>query len=800
MLGNYLKVLFRSSTRNLNHFLFKILGLVLGITAATTLILYINNEESFDLFFSEPENLYRATTYFKSGDQEVKWAITNGHLVNVLRDQLSEVKDATKAQSIQSQETFLFDQTHYSIPERQGFYTDGNFLEVLDFKLIYGTAESALSDPNSMVITRSFAERYFSTIDAAQGQTITWLARNGDNTTLQITGILENIPSNSHIKFDYLLSGSTREGWESLDDPVRGGFPTYVYFRTHAPADLAQIQQNLDSAVADVYRFRVKFPIQPVTDIHFNADNLFEHTQSANEDFVTLLKVVVLFIIVLTIVNYVILVNAEQMDRMKENAIRKTLGSSRFRTFGQHLLESVFLCLFSSLIALLLIKFSLAILYPQWFGNSLTMNNTEMMIWVMIIGSVGLGMISGILPAMQLSGKEVVDIFKQQQISGQSRLNLRNVLIVVQFSLTIAIFNGSILVINQLNYLRNKDVGFERELVINIPRSANVTEAGWTSIKQKLNNQTFVTGVGTVIYEFLSDYNASGFRLVGVSNDTSSIRAQINYIDEGLIPTMGLQLIYGRNYIPGEVSDSLGIIVNRAAIDHLGLALDELDGIQVLFPLFDNEPGKIVGVLENFHYQGFDKEIAPVMFLLRRNWFYEQNMLVKVNTQDFSEAIAQIQLQWDEADIDSPFEYQFIDSTFEQMILAEKQQASLITSFGVLSMIIAILGMLGVVKHSANKKRKDIGVKKVFGASVSMVLIGINRYFITLIAIAFVIGIPLTMWAADQWLQNFAYHIDLGWNTFLLSGIIIIAIAMVVITMQSYDAAKANPADVLKEE
>ncbi|MGD1894789.1 MAG: ABC transporter permease [Cyclobacteriaceae bacterium] len=796
MLRNYLTIAFRQISKYSYSSVLNISSLVLGISCFVIILLFVRHELSYDQFHQHADRTWRITTQFEQDGQEVKWAITNGYLASLLPEQVPEVEKATKAQVVQAELALQADNSYFTVPENSGFFVDANFLDVLGFEIVAGNPTTMLNEPNSIVLTESLALKYFGTKDVV-GETIVWASFNGR--TLAVTGVLKDLPRNSHMQFDYLLPGTTLPYWPRFSDPKKGGFPVYVYFVTRPEISEQNLRSNIAEVTAQGYPHlkTFQFPIQKLTDIYFNADNLFEHTKKGNRNFIRILTLVAFFILIIAGINYVIARTATSVRRANEMGVRKTLGSSQKSLIVQLLSESLLLSLLAGVFSIMVTEFLFRYVLASWFGIELSLLDRPIWIPLLLTLSLALGLLAGLFPAWKISSLPTNKILRKELTLTRDKVfSIRSTLIMLQFVFTIILIAGSIVVLKQLHFLKNKDVGYDKEAVINISRASGIESARWNYFKETIRQETGVTNVGATRYKFFSDYKASGIKVVNqATNDTLSVRVQYNVVDYDFIPTMNMRIVEGRNFSRDYATDTAAIIINEAAKKYLGLK--NAVGQEVLNPAGGpNE--KIIGVVNDFHFQNFNQEIIPIVLRLEPET--SNNLLVRVNAQSWQQTLAQLERRWQESDIIVPFEYSFLDDWFEKMIEKETQQSRLITMFTVLAIVIAALGLLGLISYTTQQKKKEIGIRKVHGASVKHILALINQRFLVLYVVALVVAVPLSAYGINQWLQNFAYRVQISVVDYLLTAILMLIIVIATISFQSAKAASTNPVDTLRNE
>ncbi len=804
MLQSFFTIAIRNLRRDVFGTLLYFLLLVVGISSFAIISIIYDNEISYDQFLNDANKVYRATTYLKRGDQEVKWAVTNGHLATIIEDNVPEVEVATKFQTIQTSQVFKIGDQKFDIPKLEGFYTDPDFFEVLDYSLLYGNQATALTEPNSIVLSRTYAERFFNTADVV-GETLEVEFSGGSSLVLKVTGVLQDIPFNSHLQFNILISGNTFDSWPVYDDPVRGGFPVHVYFKTRLVIDdhtaLAQkIQQTADQEYeALLGRSRaIKFPIQPLSDIHFNADNLFEAGKPGNLLFTRILIAVGIIILVIATINFSILYTAKSLVRAKEIGIRKTLGSSQTAIGLRLLTESCLLSLACSIAAIGFAELMISsVVKTHLYEADLSLLDAPLLIAIILLAGLLLGIISGAYVTTRSAIYSTTQILKGKFKAGRGAfLGGRNLLVILQFALTGILITASFSFIKQLDYLKTKDIGFQRDAVLSIVRPSNVTSTQFGIFKQSLESESGVMGSGYVYFDFLGAYNGSRISLAH-EGDTLTVRGNSNNIDAGLIPTLNLQIVEGRNFSEDIASDSSAVIINEAAKRLLGL--DEVVGKTMTFEVYGTKP-KVIGVVKDYHFQSFMNEIPPLFLYYTQMPFQKRHLLVRVNPHNITQSLSRIEEKWNDIGSGVPFEPTYLETAFNGLIEKETKLSKMINAFTVISILVACLGLVGLVSYTNEQRKKEVGIRKVYGASEISIMRLVNGYFFRLIALSLVMAIPISILGINQWLNTFAYHTSQSPIEYLLSALLLISFALLVTSLRTIKVARSNPVDVLKDE
>ena len=791
-----MKTLLRIVRRDTGSFVLNLLGIALGIACFVCLQLYVANERSYDEFHANSDELYRISIYANNGDREYRSAIVHGVWENYLENEITGVKKATKLMRVQNDITFQTEKGFFNIPENTGFYSDHDFLDIFKFDLLHGSRDNLLNNPGDMVITESMAKRLFNATDVV-GEVVK--LDFGEEYSLQISGVIKDIPVNSHIQFDYLLAGSTfSEMWEAQGQYNPGSYTVYVYFESYPDVRINTLQNQISSLAVDRFeRFNADFLVQTVTDLHFEANALFEHTKPGNKSFVGILDIISYFILFIAIINYVILSSSQLFNRSKEVGVKKTLGANRLRIFLSLLKEAILMTVLGGFISILFSYMIMLYAFPLWFDIELSLfDNYRNVIYILLL-SVGVGILAGLIPSLQISSLSLIPSLKGQVTKGGSLRQLNTYMVTVQFIFTIIIVMGTNMVLKQVNYLKNKDLGYNKEAAVNISRPSGIPMSQWIGFMNNVNSLTFVQSSGTTMYDFIGDYNGAGASII-TENDTIGLTMQWNPIDEGIVETLDLELLEGRNFNKNLSTDSSGVILNHAAARKFGV--ENIVGRTILSSRINGGKGKVIGIVKDFHFQAFNKEVVPVLMTYQRNNGWKRNFLVRFNTQEYDQVLSSLENVWKESGIIVPFEFAFIDQWFGKLIDNEERLSNLIFSFSIISLIVSCLGLIGLIRFTMNREMKNIGIRKVFGASVHLILLSINRKFFVSVAIACLIALPLAYLGIEKWLENFAYGTTQTILDYLLGISIICLITVLVITVQSWKTAHLNPVNVLKDE
>lgn len=804
MFASFLRLAYRNLKRDLYSSLLYFLLLVVGISSFAIIITIYNHEITYDRFLKNSDKLFRATTYFVRGDQEVKWAITNGYLVTLMEEKIPEIEQATKFQTIQTSLVLGAGDRNFDIPEGEGFYTDPDFLEVLAYPLKYGDPSTALNEPKSVVLSEDFAKRFFNRSDVV-GETLFIRFSGYEPYSLKVTGVLEKIPSNSNLQFNILISQYPWGGWERHNDPIRGGWPVHVFFRTNGTTDVDLLNRKITEEAKHVYvdangqPTDIKYPVQKLTNIHFNADNLFEPGTPGNQLFARILLTVGIVILAISAINFCILYTARSLVRVKEIGIRKTLGSGQTAIGIRLVAESCMLSLICTLMAIgfgeLLLR---TVVKTHLYSADLSILSSPVLIASILLAGLVLGLISGFYVTMKSAVLNPTQILRGKLKT--QRLNFlggRNLMIVFQFVLTGTLITASLIIIKQVNYIKNIDTGYQKEAVITITKPSSMSSAKMDAFKQHILNESSVLGAGFVFYDLLGTYNAGSVSIIH-EGDTLSARGQSNMIDAGLLDALNMQLVEGRNFSEKIPGDSTAIIINEAAKRQLGI--DNVVGKTINSRREGVATPKIIGVVKDYHYQSFLNEVPPLILHNYSKSLRKTNLMIRLAPQNLEASISRIREDWDKISQGIPFEPTYLESSFSGLVQKETELSKMISTYTIISVIVACLGLIGLVRYTNEQRKKEIGIRKVYGAKESDILKMIGSYFGKLIILAFIVSVPLSAYSINKWLDSFAYHTSQGVLEYVVSGVLLIGLAFGLTNFQTIRTARTNPTDVLKDE
>ncbi|MBS1665534.1 MAG: ABC transporter permease [Bacteroidetes bacterium] len=812
MLKNYLKTALRGLWKNKSFSAINIAGLAAGLSVCLLIVLYVTDELSYDRYNTKAERIYRANADIFFNNTKFNAATSPRPLAAVLAKDYPQIEQVTRVSPFAG--NILVKKGKENIQEHSAAQVDSNFFKVFTIPMLYGDPATALSSPDAIVIDETAAKKYLNRIDVV-GQTLMI-----DNTTpCLITGVIKDIPAPSHFHFSFIRRLRSYNPNED-NDWLSNGCITYILAKpgvTKASLQgcvdqtihtylYKQLEQVAHTTVKDMQQggSHFNYPLMAVTDIHLHSDKLFELEANSDITYVYIFSVIAGLILVIACVNFMNLSTARSANRAKEVGIRKVAGSLRSNLILQFLTESILVSFVSMLLA-----FGLAALFLPMFdrlsGKQLQVEtllsfrflSTSFLLMVLV------GFLAGCYPAFYLSSFQPIQVLKGRVASGFKSSWLRSSLVVFQFSISIALIVGTLVIYNQLDYIRNKKTGFSREQVLVLHNAYHLGNQ-IHSFRQEVAGLPGVAGAtitSSLPTSEPNSHNQNGwFR--DASLDGKSILILNHFIvDESYIPTLKIEIAQGKNFSTDFKADSNDVILNEAAARLLGVK-DPLN-MTLYRPNYrsaDNVhaiPYHIVGIVKDFNFSTMHDKIGPLVMEYGQDW---GNIAVSVNPRNVSSLVDQIGSKWKSMAPGQPFSYTFMDADFEKLYHTDQRTGKLFITFAVFAILIACLGLFGLVTYAAEQRTKEIGIRKVLGAPVSSIVVMLSSDFARLVLIAALIAFPLAGWAMNSWLQSFAYRISLGWWAFVAAGLITMAIALLTVSLQTIRAALANPVKSLKSE
>ena len=813
MLKNYLKVAWRSLLRNRTFSFINITGLAVGLGCFLLIALYVLDELSFDRYYNKAENIYRINMDARWGGQELRLAETSDMMGMLLKKDYPEVQEYTRLFS-HSGDTKLIRKGNEYITETRAAYVDSTFFNVFAFQAIEGATRTALNEPHTVVITASAAARYFGSANDAIGKMLE-VREGGKEVPYKVNAVIADIPGNTHFHFDLLFSMKSLDyKWGQI---ANVNFHTYValrpgtdykafekklpgYVKKHLIPSLKEFQIY---SMADLEKSgsRLQFSLIPVSRIHLYSDRQGgeELSPPGSIQYVAIFSAVALFILLIACVNFMNLTTARSASRAKEVGIRKVLGNERSELVLQFLTESTLMAFLSLLIGIGIAYLALP-LFNSLSGKTMTLVSlfSPIILPLLIALPFAVGLLAGSYPAFYLSGFKPIAALKDRLKAGTNSGGVRSVLVVFQFTTSIALIIGTIVVFRQLHYIQTRDLGFNRDQVLII----DGTDALGSNAGVFKKEVTKLSGVkGGTLSAYLPVSN-SGRNVYNIFKDpvqtaSNSFNVQTWAIDDGYLPTIGIKLLKGRNFSPDFRTDSSAVIINETTARVLGYA-DPI-GKQVYTFNDEGQPTAypIIGVVKNFHFETLHNEVRPLMFLLQNSTGLAS---FKVDAAAITPLIREVRNKWTTLAPGAPFSFRFLDDSFNEMYQSEQKVGKIAMIFSILAILISCLGIFGLATFIAEQRTKEIGIRKVLGASIHGIVSLLSADFIKLVAIAFLIATPLAWWVMNKWLQDFVYRTSFSWWIFLVAGVAALLIALVTVSTQAVRAAMTNPVRSLRAE
>ena len=773
-----------------------ITGLAIGIAACLLIILYVQDELSYDSSHANSNRIYRVIRQMSNGNELVKGANVNYVLQDLLTENFPQIESAVRITPLRKS-LVKNEDASLEVIENAFYLAEPSLFRMFDFEWVNGDPATALNDPFSLVVTDVTAEKYFGN-DNPIGQVLTL---NNDK-TFKVTGVIKPLPANSHFHCDFIGSLSSTKGWYN---PIMfehwGNIWLYSYLLLREGTDHMDLErqfvQMLDThGPPALKQFGVSFSLQPLERIHLYSNIQGELEANGSATFVFVFAAVAILILLIACFNFINLATARSAWRAKEVGIRKVVGAQRQHLVFQFLGESLFLTLIATIISVGIIVFLLPY-FNQFAGKELSIGLVESAtLWVGLLGIMILvGITSGSFPAFLLSGFKPIQVLKGKSVGDQRIASgMRKTLVVFQFSISIILIIGTLVVYKQLQFVKNKDLGFKGEQVMVIPLNSKAAKQKVDVLKSSFASNSNIRNVSAASDVPPSRLNSWRFMQKGAPEDSEQL-VEIIGVDYEYLDLLDVEMVDGRKFSREFTTDETeALIINEAAVSHLGLNTPlgtRFDGMGI-------KEFNVIGVVKDFHFASLRDEIKPLMIHIWPSWY--ANILVKIEPDYLSETIGKMEAQWNASVPDWAFEYYFLDEEFDKLYRSEERLGQLVTYFSALAIFIASLGLFGLASFMAEQKIKEIGIRKVLGASIASIVWMQFRVFLSLIAVALIISIPVGLYYLDMWLQDFAYRIELNWVFFVVAGGLATLIALVTVSYQSIKAAIVNPVKSLRYE
>ncbi len=794
MFKNYLKIAFRNLRKQKIYSFINIAGLAIGLACCFCCVIFVQHELSYDRFHQKAPRIYRLLFAFAQNPDQ-PYAVTASGFAPHLLNEFPEIEQAVRLWLNPGDAYLKFGTEGRKVG---GFvFADSSVFEVFSFRLRRGNPATALQSPNSVVLTSRAAQMWFGDADPI-GQTMLHL-RGNLKLNLEVTGILEDVPSNSHLQFDYLVSFPTIAafmGKEALVEYANFNYYTYLLLYEGAtpeqitPKFLDFLRKYLDEKAPS----QLSLLLQPLRAIHLSTNVQGDIGAKMNPRYLYIFSAVGFFILLLAGVNFVNLATARAAQRAKGIGVRKMLGAARRQLVVQMFGESIFAVVLAMILALAVLEAVVPRLttFIEWPITFELIDNYMLALLLMGLALLT-ALAAGIYPAILLSAFEPITVLKGLSTRGIKGARVRKALIVAQFSITVFLLIALVTMYQQLHFMKSRDLGFEREQVVLVDLTDPV-KWSYLAFRAKLLSHPQIKNV-TLCNAVPGYLEMSRTYLWPGKEKEQQVQLRTWLVDAHSIETFGLELVQGRNFSEEIATDvTHAYILNETAVRELGWK----DSVGRPFHVGGEELGRVIGVVKDFHFKSLHQKIEPLVLDLKTEW--SMTAAIRLAPGDFRNALDFMGTQWRLFEPEQPFGYGFLDSSLDRLYRAEKRLGRLFSSFTLLAIFVASLGLFGLAAFSAEQRTKEIGVRKVLGASVAGIVGLLSKDFIKLVLLANVIAWPLAWYAMNKWLQDFAYRVDIDWSVFALAGGIALCIALLTVSTQAIKAALANPVEALRYE
>ena len=801
MFKNYLKVLLRNLGRHKGFYFINIFGLAIGIACSILIFLFVSHELSFDRFHEKADRIYRLAHRASVGGTKRRQALTSAETLRRLQTDFPEIVAGVKILKLEGTPVVFGGNSVY---EQRFYAADETFFDIFTVPLIHGDPSTALGQPNAMVITEATARRYFGAVDVVGSILRADFTFDSTRIDFKITGVSEDIPANSHFRYDFLVSSSSFPALINAKDWSAHNFITYLLLREGTSAE--RFEQKLKGFTRN-YLGRERFDawvaegnyweyfLQPLTAIHLNSDLNGEFEANGNKTYVYVFLVVSLIILLIACVNFMNLSTAKSSLRGKEVGMRKIVGSSRRGLVLQFMVESVLLSLIS-LAAGVAIAAAVLPFYENLIGRQVGIGLFANWLIIPVLLGLGLlvGFLSGSYPAFFLSSFKPVTVLRGISVGRKGGAWLRNCLVIFQFSVSVFLIISTLVVNQQLKYFQNKKLGFDKEQVLIVQNPGALSQT--TPFKDSLRRHSNIIDVSGSDTLPGKSFNNVFFGAEGVNG---KFTLNLCVCDYDFLKTLRLEMASGRFFSKEFPADSQAAILNEKAVGLMGW---ETPLGKKIWNLEEGEKYTVIGVIKDYHYESLHQEIRPQVQLLAGESMArgEDYISVRLNTGDVIATIRYVGDMWERFAPGKPFAYSFLDDDYGRLYLNELRTRKLFSLFSFLAIFIACLGLFGLASFIAERKTSEIGIRKILGASAPRIVHHLNKNFIMCILIATLIAWPAAWYVMSRWLQNFAYRINLSWWMFVLAAILALAIALITVSLQTVKAALKNPVDTLRYE
>jgi putative ABC transport system permease protein len=806
MFQSYFKIGWRNLVHNKGFSFINVFGLAIGMTACVLIMLYVVDEMSYDKHHIEGDRVYRIAEEARGE----KWVATPAPIAEGLKKDFPEVEQVTRLLNFPGAQKMLLknEQGHKQFFETNAYYVDSTFFQLFTYEFKYGDMLTALNESNSIIISEQIASKFFGNENPVGSVLKVGVSFGEFNYTVK--GVFKTNRNKSHIAAHVLLSMQNSDvgGWVKMQTgwASNGIFHTYVKLKegTNAHSFEDKLGEFLKRNSGGDYKaagFMPKLFIQPVEDIYLHSDYGYEVSTNGNIKYLYIFTSIAAFLLLIACINFMNLSTARSEKRAKEVGLRRVVGAVRSSLVSQFLSESLLMSGLALVFAILLIQLLLP-LFSQLTNKELSLLQVPHIYSWLIALTLLTGLLSGMYPAFYLSSFKPVAVLKGRLINKLSAVSIRKGLVIFQFTISTLLILGAIVIAQQMNYLSNQRLGFDKNQKIILPLQTSESYTNRGPLADELQNQSQIIASATGgDYPGVQSITSMLFYGEGKSA-TENVDIHTTYAEPGYIETLGIELLRGRGFDKNFANDKDALILNETAVKELGYTVEDALGKKIYFELDAKTYSMtIIGVMKDYHFQSLHQKIRPMTLSVAPVFsgpnFY---LILNVKSSDYSELIKTIQATWKKINPSSPFAYSFLDQDFQRNYEKEQLTLQLIRYFTLIAIVIACLGLFGLASFRAEQRVKEIGIRKVLGSSVSQIVMLLSKDFLKLVVISFIIASPIGYYVMMQWLQGFAYHVNVSWWIFALAGTSALLIALLTIGFQSVRSAFANPVNSLKSE
>lgn len=796
MIRNYIKIAVRNILKYKSFSLINVLGLAIGMATCLGIYIYVSYELSYDNYHNDLDRIYRVVQIEKSEQSTSCDAVTAPALAPAIKESLPEVEASAR---IWPRSNIIVSHEEKVFHEKNMIFADNEILDILTIPFIRGNSGDALVRPNTVIITEELAQKYFGTIESI-GKTLEM-----NQIQYEVTGILRNTPQNTHLPYDMFASISTYEGRNFLNAWLYHSFYTYIKIKPNV--NITDFQNKLlnlgDMYAKDIfeeYGLNYTFHIRGVKDLYFYPNVTLEPGLPAPLLYLYIFSAVGILILIIAVINFINLSTARSISRAREVGLRKVVGAGRWQLIGQFLLESIILSFISLIAVVFLIELSLPVI-SDIAGVKLTsalLFDTSTILVISLI-FIFTGLLGGIYPAFVQSRFAPTTTLKGNFSASSKGSFLRKCLVIAQFAVSVILIFGTIVIYNQLDFMMNQDMGFNKEqkLIVPIRRSRSFSES-YEQVKDEFLSNPKILNASASSDALGDEFSSFFTSLIGKQDNREQTILHI-VVDADFVPQYKINVIAGRNFNNEMMADTAHtFLINKSCLKNFGF-VNPQDAIgERIITGYGNRDGEIIGVVDDFNFEGLQNSIKPLILFYYPPAFDHLNFMVSTN--ELSETISFIENKYKQIFPDKPFEYFFLDKKFEDQYRSEARAVKLLSVFSILGIFVASLGLFGLTLFITGRRIKEIGIRKVLGGSVTHIVLLLTKDFTKWVVLANIIALPIAYYLMSKWIQDFAYRTSIGIGVFVVSAMVVLFIAILTVCFQAFKAASTNPADSLRYE